>query len=233
MPLRKSDVPAIVTFWSVLWPPVLELLLTTTNNNNNYYGFPTTTTTTNNNNNYYYYYYYYYYASKVTLLAAMSHHPRYLSQTRIASFPRQQLDWSYNSSSLVHKSFKSQRHQHADCGNSAVVWQLARLDAAFLCACPFHLRLSRNKVTRLDVCMSSLRRGHTGCHNREHICNRISRARAKTKATLRTPILKLSEFKIVAGEFASLVSTCFARQHTDPTFSVGFFLQATAITPHV
>ena len=110
-------------------------------------------------------------------------------------------------------------------------WGIGKTGVSVRMSVPLHL--SRNKVTRLDVCMSSLRRGHTGCHNREHICNRISRARAKTKATLRTPILKLSEFKIVAGEFASLVSTCFARQHTDPTFSVGFFLQATAITPHV
>ena len=36
--------------------------------------------------------------------------------------------------------------------------------------------------------------------------------------TLAEPILKLSKFKIVDGEFASLVSTCFARQHTDPTY---------------
>ena len=173
-------------------------------------------------------------ASKVTLLAAMSHHPRYLSQTRIASFPMQ----ATTGLVIQLKQSGTQAVQISTPSACGLRQQRSRLaigevGCGVSVRMSVHLHLSRNKVTRLDVCMSSLRRGHTGCHNREHICNRICRARAKTKATLRTPILKLSEFKIVDGEFASLVSTCFARQHTDPTFSVGFFLQGTAITPHV
>ena len=73
-----------------------------------------------------------------------------------------------------------------DCGDSAIVqleesvYVLERGPTVCACICGQTIQL----VTRLDVCVSSLRRGHTGCHS--ILTLRTSKWKDSSSRTMRT-----------------------------------------------